>query len=477
MSVQENKLKAIADAIREKDGTTEPIPANDFAARILAIQGGGGVTLESISITAPPSKVSYKTGDLFDPTGMSVWAEFSNGYGLYVNHADLVFDPAGPLEERTDSVTVRFSWGGETAEITQAISVKNVNIYGVEWDGSASTKLSRTDDATGFTDPVPAVGNSAGSSPFDDIMPWSGMVRTTQDGNELVAIPKYWLKVQHSPFRVQIADYPEDGFQVSPAHRDREDGQGERDVVYIGRYECDNSYMSKSGQSPKHTTALATFRSGIHGLGTEYWQADFALQLTWWFLYIVECADWDGQAAVGQGRVSSSVAINTGATDSMTYHTGCTTGTTGQTAVQYRYIESPWGNVSEWRDGIIFSNTIICTRNRPASFSDSANGNGITVRSNTRPKVTGFIKAWGHDSNDPSFIYPSQIGGSETTFIPDQYSFEAYGSGPHALIVSGAWAFGSSAGPFFTNCNYTPSTTPANVGSRLMKLPNKEEAA
>ena len=135
MSIQEANLKAIADAIREKEGTAEPIPANDFAARILAIQGGGGdVTLESIAITAPPNTVSYKTGSLFDPTGMSVWAEFSNGYGLYVNHADLVFDPAGPLEEGTTSVTVRFSWGGETAETSQTVTVKSGQIYGVEWD-------------------------------------------------------------------------------------------------------------------------------------------------------------------------------------------------------------------------------------------------------------------------------------------------------------------------------------------------------
>lgn len=35
-------LAGIADAIRSKDGTTDPIPAADFAARIGAISGGGG---------------------------------------------------------------------------------------------------------------------------------------------------------------------------------------------------------------------------------------------------------------------------------------------------------------------------------------------------------------------------------------------------------------------------------------------------
>ena len=42
MSVQEEKLKAIADAIREKKGTTGPIKANDFASEILSIESGGG---------------------------------------------------------------------------------------------------------------------------------------------------------------------------------------------------------------------------------------------------------------------------------------------------------------------------------------------------------------------------------------------------------------------------------------------------
>lgn len=43
MSIQETRLKDIADAIREKDGTAGPIPANDFAERILAIPTSGSL--------------------------------------------------------------------------------------------------------------------------------------------------------------------------------------------------------------------------------------------------------------------------------------------------------------------------------------------------------------------------------------------------------------------------------------------------
>ena len=362
------------------------------------------------------------------------------------------------------SGTVQITANGQT----KTLSLAYVHIYSAAWDGSSTTKLTRGDDAALFTDPVPAVGNGAGSSPFDNRLPWSGMTKVTDGNNVLVKIPKYWVKVSHAPFKVQIADKATPGYQVSPAHRDRGDGVGERDVVYIGRYECDGSYMSRSGQAPKVSTPLATFRSGIHALGAEYWQADIALHLTWWFLYIVEYADWNGQTAIGQGNVSSGAKINTGATDSMTYHTGRAAGTDGQTAVQYRNIENPWGNVREWRDGIIFSDTNICTYNNPANFSDAYNGTGAVVRSNKRAASSGWIKAWGHDTNDPSFIYPSEIGGSETTFVPD-YCY--YNTGVRALNVGGNYGNGTNAGPFYLNGNNTPANTNANLGSRLQKLP------
>ena len=362
------------------------------------------------------------------------------------------------------SGTVQITASGQS----KTLSLAYVHIYSASWDGSSTTKLTRGDDAALFTDPVPAVGNGAGSSPFDNRLPWSGMTKTTDGNNVLVAIPKYWVKVSHAPFKVQIADKATPGYQVSPAHRDRGDGKGERDVVYIGRYECDGSYMSRSGQAPKVSTTLATFRSGIHALGATYWQADIALHLTWWFLYIVEYADWNGQTAIGQGNVNSGAKINTGATDSMTYHTGRAAGTDGQTAVQYRNIENPWGNVLEWRDGIIFSDANISTYNNPANFSDSYNGTGATVRSNKRATTGGWIKAWGHDTNDPSFIYPSEVGGSETTFVPD---YCRYFAGVRALYVGGYYGNGTGAGPFYLDGYIAPSLTYGNLGSRLQKLP------
>lgn len=455
------------DAVGQMGGTLPEERVSGNLAEAIRSIPAGVIFLESIAVTKPPAKTSYVSGDAFDPAGMEVTATYTHGMSRKVTGWTCSSEA---LSTSTDHVTIRFTEGGVTAEASQAVTV--LPVYGVSWDGSSTTKLTRTDDAAGFAAPVAAVGTGAGSSPFDNIMPWSGMTRVTQDGNALVAIPKYWVKVQSDPFRVQIANAPGEGFQVSPAHRDRGDGKGERNVVYIGRYECDTSYMSRSGQVQKVSAYLATARSGIHALGSTYWQADYALQLTWWYLYLVEYANWDGQAVIGRGIVDFGVyeyAVNTGATDSMTYHTGRAAGTDGMTAIQYRNIENPWGNVRELRDGIIFSDANISTYNNPANFSDSYNGTGATVRSNKRPTaMNGYIKAWGHDANDPSFIYPSELGGSETTFVPD---ICYYDSGVVTLIVGNYWAGEASAGPFHLFGFYEPTTTYRDIGTRLQKLP------
>lgn len=373
----------------------------------------------------------------------------------------------------TATVTVAVAEGSNhlAASGTALVTASFVMIYGVEWDGGASTRMTRTDASALFVDPVASVGDGAGSSPFDDLMPWSGMVRVSDpQAGELVSIPKYWLKVQHFPFRVQIADGPVDGYQVSPAHRDRGDGHGEREVVYIGRYPCAESYKSVSGVKPQFLVLLSTYRDSIHALGEEYWQSDYALQLTWWFLYIVEYADWDGELRIGIGHSTYSTHLQTGGTDSMFYHTGRASGTDGYVQMQYRYIEDIWGgNDKELRDGIIFSLTEnkFCIYNNPANFSNEYGATGATIRNiPTLPQAGGFIKAWGYDQNDPSFIYPSEVGGSETTYIADFYAT----STGTAIAVGKYGNIKGTSGPF--NIDKRFKAIHLKGMGRIMKLPN-----
>ena len=368
------------------------------------------------------------------------------------------------LGDESASGTVQITADGES----KSIELKYISIYGVQWDGTSTTALSRTDDAAGFTNPSPAVSNGNGSSPFDDLMPWSGMTRSTDpQAGELVAIPKYWYKwtKSGSTIKLQIADGPAEGFLVSPAHCDRGDGHGERDVVYVGRYHClTSNWKSQTGGKPKVDITRSSARSSIHNLGGTIWQWDWAMSWTIKMLYLVEYADWNSQAKIGYGCGNNSSTENMGQTDGMTYHTGTkqSSRTTYGVGVQYRHIEGLWDNVYDWVDGCYYSSAGLNIILNPSNFSDSSGGTSIGTPSNGFPSALDIKSALGNQ-----WPLPTAANGSDSTYVPDSWDFSA--SNP-CLRVGGNYSQSLYRGLFFVNY-YTVSDASASIGCRLMKLP------
>lgn len=345
-------------------------------------------------------------------------------------------------------------------------------VFGAIWDGSADPKWSRTDGAELFSDPQPAVNNGTGSSPFDEIMPWAGMTRVTDPvAGEMVQIPKYWYKWTRSgaSMQLQIANGPVDGFYVSPAHADRGDGQGERDVVYVGRYHCDSSYKSTTGVLPVNNITRATARSSISALGAEYWQYDFAMYWTIMMLYLVEFANWNSQNMIGYGCSPSGSIFEVGLTDNMQYHTGTSAvSRTTYGCCQYRNIEGLWDNVYDWCDGIYFSEAnVYCIKN-PASFSDTSGGIVVGTRVTSD---SSYTSGWTNPTADgfEYALYPNAVAGSESTFVCDYCGYVASGV---VLGVGGDYSQSQYRGAFYLGGNSAASNQYASIGCRLQKLPN-----
>lgn len=371
--------------------------------------------------------------------------------------------------------TVTATLGDETTtaavEVTEykdyPLELAYVHIYGASWDGTSTTKWSRTDEAAEFTDPVPYVaGAKSYGSPFDDRLPWSGMVVSERTGGTMVAIPKFWYKLEQNGagMTIKIADRAVEGYSVSPAHMDRGDGHGERDVVYIGRYHCNGTYKSGTG-SPRANMTRSSARSGIHNLGSTIWQSDFAMRFTVWLLYIVEFCDWNSQAKIGYGCGNDSSLQPMGYTDSMPYHTGTTQSsrTTYGCGTQYRNIEGLWDNCYDWCDGCYYNSNGLNIILNPSKFSDSSGGTAVGVPSNGWPSAFR-VKANG---DFPVFI-PTSASGSDATYSCDVWNF---GSSYPCLYVGGYYSHSSSYGLFYVNY-VSASNYSGVIGCRLQELPN-----
>ena len=370
----------------------------------------------------------------------------------------------------TAKITVKVAEGTNykaASDTTVNVTAAFVTIYGVEWDWTigGSTRGKRTDAAAGFADPSPAVNNGSGSSPFDNLMPWSGMVKETRSGGVEVKEPKYWFKWTKTgkQLKLQIADGYVEGFSVDPVNRDRGDGLGELDYSYIGRYHCASGYKSATGAAQQVNITRSQARTGIHNLGANFWQMDFA---QFWYvnmLFLVEFADWNGER-IGRGCSTSGSKMNNGQTDAMGYHTGTTAASRDSYGfTQYRNIEGWWDNVYDWVDGCYYNNNGLNVISNPNNFSDSANGTLVGMPSSGYPSDFTIPTASGLEWA----LFPSAANGSQTTYVPDNWYFN--GRYP-CLYHGGNYNQNQNHGPFYINYN-NASNTNDNIGCRILAEP------
>lgn len=383
----------------------------------------------------------------------------------------MIIDNAGTYTLR---YTATDDCGKTTTVDRELVVAEPVHLYGVIWNAGEHSDWTRIGESALFESPQPAVNNGTGSSPFDDIYPWSD-IEVVEDANAgtLVKIPKYYYKRTidiSGTIELMISPNEQDGFSVSPAHADRGDGVGERDVVYVGRYHCcDANYKSATGDIPKSNMTRDNFRTEIHNLGTDIWQYDYAMFWTIAMLYLVEFADWNSQSMIGVGCGNGSAKEAMGSTDAMQYHTGTnalTRSDYGQ--VQYRHIEGLWSNVNDFCDGIYFDSTNVYAIKNPAMFSDTTNGTNIGAQF----KNNGWIRNFISPTVGVGFDYALLPQADTTT--PNRITDNAsYNNTYPVLCVGGYYTQNTSQqyGLFYQN-RLDADRKRAWVGSRLMKLPN-----
>lgn len=353
----------------------------------------------------------------------------------------------------------------------------SLEVFGVVWNydnsSTALTRLTRESDPYSFvstnitSEPVPAVGESYGTSPFDKYMPWKGMeeynivnsvvgVKQGEQGfsrtnDTVVFIPEFYYKVVDDATNKKRYFYISSrwisGFEKHP-------GSGR----YVGKYNTASGYVSKTGLSPLTNITRATARTKSMEKGSGWYQYDYASWCAVVLLYIVEYADWNSSSKIGTGA-NKGVS---GRTDSMTYHTGEASTTSG---VQYRHIENVFGNIETFVDGINFSgnNVYVCTN--PDKYADDMSSEYTNV--GTKTGGSGYIKALGFSETAPWAFYPTAVGGSNTTYITDQ-----------CWNTSSGWMTMKSQGTgdegiLYMSIDKNSNNSGVSISTRLMFVPSK----
>lgn len=345
------------------------------------------------------------------------------------------------------------------------------NVYGVMWRTDLSntqlTRLTADNDPNNYvntsidTEPVAGVDTSAGSSPFDDLYPWSKMAEWNVDnsGNvtykrgdpsfsrslydTVVFIPPFYYKVVDDPSNHKryfyIASDPISGFAKHP-------GSGRCLSRYYRSGTDTRSFVSGKQAINRAMSVQAT---DINSKNTSKWfLGDFATLCAVRLLYLVEFADWNSQKTIGTGYYSGGYYhsdINEGGTDPMTYHTG----RVGEYPVQYRHIENLWFAQTTyvgWHGANTYNGEVyVCEDPTKFAFETAENyiNTGIAFS-----EQYGYISALGYSATAPWAFIPTAAEGSSATYIPDMVNLNVETQWRTLGTGSGVTADNKAAGLF-----------------------------
>lgn len=359
---------------------------------------------------------------------------------------------------------------------------------------------------------------------------WTGQTRDGSRGQVMVELPMHYRKFETdgTKRRVRISEYPLPGYHLvgkryvsayqatiqrstttlcSVVNMDADYRGGNNNTAY------DGTYRTLLGR-PATTTSRTNFRNYARKrkAGSTEWNCmTYDIQKELYWLFVIEYATLNSQAAFNAEKDSNGYAqggLGAGVTNMSDWggfngyypfvpcgHTDELGNGTGEVAYpvinedgstrctvmvpRYRGVENPFGHVWQWTDGINIrispteenggdglSKVFVCTD--PAKFSDSGYDGYAHVGNEARAE--GYVKEviFGEGGE----IMPSVVGGGSSTYFCDyHYTNIPTAEALRGVLFGGSAHLGASAGFASAHSYLAPSSTSANVGSRLCFIP------
>lgn len=332
------------------------------------------------------------------------------------------------------------------------------------------------------------------------------------DGQVVVEIPKFYVRYSYtgSTHQWDISFIPLPGFTLHPAFLKNGKIVNYR---YIGAYEAvlyDDSvgtYIdgdasgsqyaagdtlgSISGFKPISNESRATFRTAAAAVGTGWRQQDYWLMHAIQLLYLIEYANFDSQAMIGNGNTaydawdfannigktgfSNADGNDTNASDSA-FNSLTTTdpndGSTNKEYMSYRGIENFYGSVWQFLDGINIKNVESTSKseawisNMDTDFADNMSTNYQKLTENL-PLTTGYQQTLIQSgfSLGPKTVGSNYIDDYFWTYYDNLTA--GFGTDWRVARLGASAISGSQAGAFTLAVHSDSALASSRVGGRL----------
>lgn len=406
--------------------------------------------------------------------GVVVWESLGNTVNkTSIKTGDLVESTAYIFKMRYKGTTYGYSQWVQVTGTTKAVfSVA----YGVEWDSATDTYL-RTGAASGIANSASYAGaiqtqmrrcvlNADGTvkyylDPNDSTKKADGTpaIIDGSDGNVMVEIPKFWSKYEHvsGVHKWSISLEFESGYEVDPAFIR---GGVEKDYRYYPAYEGFNlsgKLISGSGRTPTVSQTRAQFRALAAANGAGWSQIDWNLLVAVQLLYLTEYADFDSQAMIGRGNdTGSDYTMTTGGSNSI--GNASSPSTNNDMWMSYRGIENWYASMYKFIDGVNVQERKYFINSNPATFADDVFTGDYVDSGITSVATNGYVSNL--VPNKKGFV-ASAVGGSDATYVPDQFY---QSTGNRVVHFGGVAGYGLSCGAFSLHAD-AASGSSATVGS------------
>lgn len=171
---------------------------------------------------------------------------------------------------------------------------------------------------------------------------------------------------------------------------------------------------------------------------------------------------------ISEGDVISSRGWTNGFSRNIASSSGCIGANDGKYPCCYRGIESPYGDIWQFVDGININEHQVWVCNDAEQYASNLFASPYVPLNYINRNKDGYVKQMGFDPSAPFAEFPIEVGGTASTYYSDYYTQI---TGQRIALVGGHWDLGFGAGPSCWNLGFSSAHTSVSFGGRLLKKP------